>query len=247
MKRSGMAVRLTSISNLTGITARRPVSKLRERRPDLVQRFNGSTIPNALVAGKSHGLDLPSLGILHLSRDGDDLIIEPARLLRRLGPPERLRRVRVLHLARDVEVGAHVLRRLAHGLHTVRRLLVLQHLLVERPRQPVAACRHQLRANRDAHVDRAQLDLVRDVLHRLQTRRAEPVDRRRAGCVGDPRGESGSAHEVGGFAVVDLTPVNFKTSWITNETSGKRTLPRQTSSMSAGSSFDFCTTSFNRA
>jgi hypothetical protein len=161
--------RLTSISHLTGIATGRPVAKLRESRADLVQRFDGGTVPNALIAGKSHGLDLPSLGILHLGRDRDDLIVKPARLLRRLGPAERLRRVRVLHLARDVEVRAHVLRRLAHGLHAVRRLLVLEHLLVERLREPVAARRHQLRADSDAHVDRTQLDLVRNVLHRLET------------------------------------------------------------------------------
>lgn len=169
--------KLTSIRDLAGIPTGRPVPKLRERRPDLAQRLGRGAVANTLVLGQGDLLDLAGLGVLHLGGEGDDLVVEPAGLLRLLGAAERLRGVAVLVLAGDVEVRADVLGRLAHRLHAVGSLLVLDDLLVERPREPVAIAGHDLGAHRNADVNRAQLDLVRDVLHGFQAGRAEPVHR----------------------------------------------------------------------
>lgn len=195
----------TAVGDLAGVAAGGAVAELRERRTDLVQGLGRSPVPNALVAGDSHLLDLAGLGVLDLGGDGDDFLIEPAGLLCDLRATEGLSRVGILRLARDVEVRPDVLRRLAHGLHAIRRLLVLQHLVVERLGEAVATGRHELCAQGNADVDRAQGDLIGDVLHGLQTRRAEAVDRGATGRVRDASGQGGGADQVRGFAVIDVT------------------------------------------
>ena len=194
-----------AIGDLTGVASRGPVAELRECRTDLVQRLRRRPVPDTLVAGHSHLLDLAGLGVLDLGGDGHDLLVEPAGPLRSFSATERLRRVEILRLPRNVEVRPDILRSLTHGLHAIRSLLVLQHLVVERLGDAIAASRHELCTHGNTDIDRAQGDLVGDVLHGLQTRGAEAIDRGATGRVRDPSSQGGGADQVGGLAIVDVT------------------------------------------
>lgn len=173
----------------------------KEGRLDLLQALECGAGANTLVLGQGNGLDLACLRVLDLGGDGRNLIVEPACLLRNLGSPVRLSSVLVLALARDVEVLSDVFRGLAHGLHAVLRLLVLEHLIDERPFEPVAACCHALSTHGETDLDAADGDLVGNVLYGLESRGAEAVQRR-AGCgVGETSGEHGGADIVGSFGI----------------------------------------------
>ena len=156
-----------AIGDLRRVAAGAAVAPLREGRFDLGQRLVRSAPPRTFVLGERDGLLLARLRVLDDGGDGHDLIVEPAGLLRDLGPAERLVRVPVLHLARDVEVRTDVLACLAHGLHTVARLLVLEDLVDEGPRG-LAAEAHGFRAQRQAALDGAHGDLVGDIVDGFQ-------------------------------------------------------------------------------
>jgi hypothetical protein len=172
-----------------------------ERRLDLLQALKRGAIADALVLGQRYRLALPRLRIFNNRRDGRNLVVEPARLLGYLGSSVGLRRKLVLALARDIEIVADVFRRLAHGLHAVTRLGVLQHLVDEWAFQPIAARGHALRAQGQADLDAADGDLVGDVLHRLEPRRTEAVQRRARRRVREAGGEHGRAHIIGGLGI----------------------------------------------
>lgn len=190
-------VGLTAIRHLTGVAARALVPKHLERRLDLAQALERRPPPRPFVPRESHLLLLARLGILDLRGDGADLVVERARLLRLLGARIALRRVPVLQLPRDVEVAPDVLRRLAHGLQAVPRLAVGLHDLWYEGLQAVAGGGHAFRADGQAALDGAHVDLVRDVLHRLEARGAEPVDRRGGRGAGEAGGEGCRADVVG--------------------------------------------------
>lgn len=139
-----------------------------ERGADLLQRLEGGAPPGALVLGERDRLLLARLGVLDLDLDGHDLVVEPAGLLRDFGAAVALRRVAVLLLARDVEVVAHVLGGLAHGLHAVAALLCLEDLVEEGLLETVAADRHALGAHGETDLDGACGDLACDVLDGLK-------------------------------------------------------------------------------
>lgn len=167
--------RRSTVRDLARVATGALVPKLRERRSDLGQTVYGRPVPDTIVLGHSHGLLLASLGILHARRNRDNLVIEPPLLLRGLGAPKRLRSVHILLRTADVEILADVLGRLSHRLHAVRSLLVLQHLVIKRLVEAVAAGRHHLRAYGNTNINRAELDLVRNILDGLEPRRAESV------------------------------------------------------------------------
>lgn len=76
----------------------------------------GWYITNAIITINNNILNLASLRILNLSLHKNDLIIDPAGLLRPLGLLERLRGEGVVLCAADVELGGYILGYLAHGL-----------------------------------------------------------------------------------------------------------------------------------
>lgn len=159
----------TAIGDLTRVSTGGLVTELRESRTDLGQRVESSAIADTIVPRQRHLLNLASLRVLDLHRDGSNLIIEPASFLRNFRTAERLGRIAVLHLTRNTKVLSNVLRSLTHGLHAVRSLGVAQDLLVERALETVPRSRHQLSTEGDADVDGAQRNLVGDILHGLQT------------------------------------------------------------------------------
>jgi hypothetical protein len=172
---------------------------------ELLQRLECGSSADALVLCERDLLRLASLGVLNGGCDGRNLVVEPARLLRDLGTAVRLSGVPVLALTRDVEVLTDVLGGLAHGLHAVGGLGVLEDLVDERALEAVAALCHALGAHGDTAFDGADGDLVGNVLHGLKARGAEAVQRRAGGGVGEARGEHGGADVVGGLCVRDVT------------------------------------------
>lgn len=155
----------TAISNLARIPTRALVAIIRERRPNPRERLKGSPPPRSLIFSQCDFFLLSTLRILNLRLDRHDLILKPPRLLRHLGAPITLRGEPILRFSRDIEVLAHVLGCLAHGLHAVCRFLSFQDGVVERLVEAVAAGGHVFCADGDAAFDAAGCDLVGDVLY----------------------------------------------------------------------------------
>lgn len=97
---------------------------LGEGRADLGERFGRDARADAVVGLDGDGLDLVRLGVRPLHREGHDLLVEEARLLRLLGLLVRRRGEGVLLRARDVAVLGHLLRQHAHGYLAVGRFRV---------------------------------------------------------------------------------------------------------------------------
>jgi len=70
--------------------------------------------------------------------------------------------------------------------------------------EAVAARGHQLCTDGKTAFDAAHADLIGDILHCLQARRAKTIDGARGRSVGETGGERGSADVVGGFRFGDL-------------------------------------------
>lgn len=199
---------LTSVRDLTGVTAGRGRSPLREGGADLGQALGSGAGSDALVLGQDDLLHL-AVRALDLGLDGYDLISRPAFLLCALGPLETLGRKGIHALAGDAKVPADVLAGPAHGLHAVGGLLALSNnVLVEGLVEAVAADGHGLSAHGNSHGDRAGGDGVCNVGRGLETGGAEAVDGRGTGRIGEAGGEGGSAGLVGSLGIGDL--VNAK-------------------------------------
>lgn len=195
---------LTAVCDLAGVAARRRGSPLGERSAHLAEALGRRAGTDALVLGQGHLLPL-SVGALDLGRDGHNLVVEQAGLLRALSTLEALGGVLVHLLPRDVEVAADILARPAHGLHAVGGLLALGNDgFVEGLLEAVAALGHALGAAGDADLDGAVGDGVGNVGSRLQARGAEAVHGVGAGRVGEAGGEGGGTSLVRGLAVRDL-------------------------------------------
>ncbi len=145
----------------------------------------------------------------HLA-DGDELVLEPPRLLRGRPPLLRADCERVLILARDPVALGDVLTRLAHRLE---REHLLQAWVGEAPAerrvpdrlvppgerrvglaQDERRAAHRLDAARDGDLRVAGQDRVARGHHRREARRAEPVERHarhRVGQSGEERGHAG--------------------------------------------------------
>ena len=158
-------------------------------------RANGFSLASAsaVVSGRrcsslAHG-DRPGLAARHDHRL--DLLGEEARGLRLRGALLRAERKRVLVLARDLVILGDVLGRLRHGVDAV---LLLHQRIDEAPADggvldrgaPLERllrlahherrARHRLDAAGDGEVDLARADALRGEAHRVQSRRAEPID-----------------------------------------------------------------------
>jgi hypothetical protein len=190
-----------AVSQLRGVAGVRPVTVGQESGLDLLQRLECGTSADALVLCENDLLLLAGLGVLDGGLDGSDLVVEPTSLLRDLGTAVGLSGVPVLALTRDVEVLANVLGCLAHGLHAVPGLRVLEDLVDEGALEPVAASGHALGTHGNTALDGANGDLVGNVLDSLETRRAEAVKRGARCGVGEAGGEHGGAHIVGSLCV----------------------------------------------
>lgn len=159
-----------AVGHLAAVTAGRPVAEVWEGGADLVQSLESGAPSRSLVFGQSDLLLLAGLGVLDLDSDGGDLVLEPSGLLRRLGAAVGFGSVPVLLLARDVEVLAHVLRSLAHGLQAVGGVLVgVDDVVDEGSRQTVAAGAHVLGADCQTDLNGTGLDLGSDVLHGFES------------------------------------------------------------------------------
>ena len=234
---------LTAIGHLARVAARAPVSELGKGWSDFLQALERGAPSGTFVLGQGDLDHFTRLGVLDFGRDGDDLLVEPAGLLSTFGTGKRLGGISILHLAGDVKILANVFRRLSHGLHAIGRLLVGQDFWVEGLGRAVASGTHQLRADSQPDLDAAGGDLGGDVLHRLEARRAEAVDGRSGSGVGEASRQAGSPHERRGVSIVDLHSLDQRL--VDRCPGGRLTLPRQMSSTSCGSSFDFWLTVFS--
>ncbi len=219
----------TSIGDLGGVPSSRLVTKIWESRANLAQSLEGCAPSWSLILGQSNLLNVPSLGVLNLGNDWHDLIIEPSCLLRSLCTLITLCGKSVLLLTTDIEVFAHILGCLAHGLHAVSGLLVLEDLGVEGLLETVAANGHHLCAHGNTDIDIARCNLIRNVLCSLQSGGAESIYGGGGGCIWEAGSKSCRADFICGFAIGDLEIVvsSCKASQIR-----KRTLPQQISSTS---------------
>lgn len=76
---------LTSVCDLTGVTASALVSERREGRADFAKALICGAIADTLVLGHGDLLYLPGLWVLDLRLNGDDLLVKPASFLGPLG------------------------------------------------------------------------------------------------------------------------------------------------------------------
>lgn len=195
---------LTSVSDLAGIATRGGRSPLREGNPDLAQGLGSGAGPDALIPGQDDLLNLP-VRSLELGLDGHDFVVKETFLLGLLGTLETLGGVFVHLFPGDTEIPTDVLARPAHSLHRVGCLLALRgDGLVKGLVECIAADSHGLGANCDADFNVAGRDGIGDIGGGLEPRRAETVDRRGTGDIGNTGGEGGGAEFVGGFCVRDL-------------------------------------------
>jgi hypothetical protein len=166
----------------------------------LGHRLHRRLRPHVLVAGERHLL------LLHLHLDGNDLVVELARLLRGVRPAVRLERELVLLLAADVVRLGEVLRGDPH-VDAVERVGQtaddgIDHLGLAHPRapayvrHPVRPAAHRLRATRDDDVGLAGLDRLRRGHDRLNARAAQPIHRECRRLLGDPGGDPHDARHV---------------------------------------------------
>jgi len=197
---------LTPISDLAGVASGAPVAVIGEGRSDFAEAFEGGAPSRAFIFGESDLLLLARLGILERRRDRDDLVVKPTRLLRPLRTLVRFRGVPVLRFSRDVEVLPDVLRRLSHRLQAILGFLAFHDGRVEGSgATPLFGLAHRLGANRDTDIDASHADLVGDVLHGLQSGRAEAVDGGGGGGVGEASGQRCGADHVGCSRMTDLS------------------------------------------
>ena len=209
-------VRHTSIGDLTGIATRSLVTKLGHGRANLQETLQSSAISWPFILGQSNLLLFPSLGILDLCGDRNNLIIEPASLLSDLGSAEALDRVFILHSPGNVEVVADVFAGLNHRLHAVCGILVLENILVEGLLKAVASRGHALGAKGKTDINAAERNLVGNILNGLQSGRAEAIDTVGARGVGESGSERSSPDFVSSSCIADLeTEISrMKRSWV---------------------------------
>lgn len=98
-----------AISDLRGVSPGGFVSPLGEGGADLLERFKSGPSADPVILGDGDFMPLPSLGVLDLGLDGDNLVLEPAGLLGGFGALVGLCGPLVLELTSDVEVFANVL------------------------------------------------------------------------------------------------------------------------------------------
>lgn len=197
---------LTPIGDLAGVASGAPVAVIGEGRSDFAEAFEGGAPSRAFVLGESNLLLLARLGILDRRRDRDNLIVKPTRLLRPLRTLVRFCSVSILRFSRDVEVLPDVLRRLSHRLQAVLSFLVFHDSRVEwSGATPFFRLAHRLGANGNTDIDTSHADLVGNVLHGLQSGRAEAVDGGGGGGVGEAGGQRCGADDVGCSRMTDLS------------------------------------------
>lgn len=161
--------KLTSVSDLTGVSTSGSRAPLREGNPNLAEALGGCARPDALVPGQNDLL-LHSIWALDLSLDGHNLIIEPALLLCGLGSLEALGSILVHLFPSNTEITADILACPSHGLHAIDGLLALRsYRLVKGLFQSVASNRHGLCADGNANVNVALGDRVGDVGSSLES------------------------------------------------------------------------------
>jgi len=158
----------TAVGELGGIASMGSVAVGKESRLKLLQALVCGASTNSLVSGKCNVLNLTGLGVLDDGADGHNLVVKPASLLGDLGSPVGLGSEPVLSFAGDVEVLAHVFGCLAHRLHAVGGLRVLEDLVDEGALEAVAALRHALGTQGNTDIDGTNGNLVGNVLHSLQ-------------------------------------------------------------------------------
>lgn len=110
--------------------------------------------------------------------------------------------------------------------------------------QSVATAAHRFGTNRKPNLNAPVADLVGNVLYSLQSGGTEPVHRGASGGVWEASSECGSADNVRGFPIVDLTANQQHIQSQRPRTYVKHTLPRQISSTICGSIRDFSMTFF---
>lgn len=87
--------------------------------------------------------------------------------------------------------------------------MAVQDLIDERPTESLVAVTQRLRSDCNANVNHAACDLVRDVLCRCKTRRAEAGNMLCARCIGETGGKGSSTDVVGCFAVSDISKTDI--------------------------------------
>lgn len=195
---------LTSVSDLAGIATGGGGSPLGEGNPNLAQGLGSRAGPDALIPGQDNLLDL-AVRSLDLGLDGHYLVVKETFLLGLLGALETLGGVLVHLFPGDTKVPTDVLACPAHGLHGVGSLLARRgDGLIKGLVEGIAADGHGLGANGDTDFDIAGRDGIGDIGGGLEPRRAESVDGRGAGDIGNAGCEGGGAEFVGGFCVRDL-------------------------------------------
>lgn len=209
-----MDAKRTSIGDLTSITTAGVRTKLWHGWSNLGQTLNGGSISRTLIFGQGDLFLLAGLGILDFDSDGDDLVVKPTRLLSDLGSPERFTSIFVLLSSGDVEIIAHVLRGLNHGLHAVGRFLVGHQGIREGlfgATTIAVVVGHALTTQSETDINAAIGDLVGNILHGFETAGTESVDAAGTGGVRDSGGKRGGSNLVGCFDIADLRAISNET------------------------------------
>jgi hypothetical protein len=188
-----------TVGDLAGVASVAAVTKRKESGLDLAECLIGGSPSWALVLGENDSLLLAGLWVLDDGGDWNNLVVEPAFLLRDLGSPVAFERISVLHLTRDVEVLADVLTGLSHGLHAIFGLLVRENLIDEGSVQTVTTISHGLGTDGNTARDATHANGVSDILCGLETRGAEAVAGVSGGGVWEAGGEGSGADIIRSF------------------------------------------------
>ncbi len=172
----------------------------REHRPQLREPFSAGVGTRALVAIDARRPCADPVPVevgdssLHVERR--DLVGELAARLRGQRLAMRLERERVLRLARHVPLLGHLLRRQPHPVGDADVLVAREHVRVHREPAEQRDHAHALGARGDHHVRFAGADPVGGDRHRVQSRRAEPVDRHAGHARRQPREQHADPRDV---------------------------------------------------